>query len=190
MDQGRSPRSPPSGSCPTNSIPYSLAASWICGPSIDSSGGTPAWPRGQRDRTVELPVPRRRQDQIAGGFRLDAKAVHCPTGDVRERARARPNPRLVADVQRDLAFERRRRTPCPRGAGAEERSLPRGARSSTSANAPPVLSACRRGNPSRHRPASGAPPRRFGADFHASLVGSTKRASSSSNSGQSSARRA
>ena len=65
----------------------------------------PAWLRGQRDCTVELPVPWRRQDQIAGGFRLDAKSVRCPTGDVRERTRARPNPWLVADVQRDLTFE-------------------------------------------------------------------------------------
>ncbi len=67
-----------------NSIPKSCPACLICDPSIDFSGGRPPRLDASRDRAVELPVMRCRENQIAGLFRLDPEPVDGSTGYVRE----------------------------------------------------------------------------------------------------------
>jgi hypothetical protein len=47
----------------------------------------------------------RRQNEVAGRFGLNSKAVNGSARKVRKRAGACSNPRVVADVERDFAFE-------------------------------------------------------------------------------------
>src|SRR3989304_2028700 len=50
-------------------------------------------------------MPRCCENYVAGGLRLDPKAVNGSTRYVYERTAARPNPGLVTDVERDLAVD-------------------------------------------------------------------------------------
>ena len=49
-------------------------------------------------------MTRRRENQVARRFRFDAEAVNGAAGQVGERTGTCPNPWLVADLERDLAF--------------------------------------------------------------------------------------